>query len=130
MKSKSTGFILIIVVLLVVAVLVYFFVIKGKSTGTQAQPTGLVSTTTGTAQGLQTPVASTSSTGSQVVEILRNLSVLKLDDAVFRNPAFSLLSDISIALPPVSNQGRRNPFAPIGVEPTPAPASTAPSPTF
>jgi flagellar basal body-associated protein FliL len=69
MKSKSTGFILIVVVLLVVAALVYFFVLKGKSTGTQSQPTGLVSTTTGTAQGIRTPVASTSSTGSQVVEV-------------------------------------------------------------
>lgn len=109
MKSKSTTFILILVVLLVVAALVYFFVIKKDTTTTAPS---LVSTNTGQSTSLVNQ--SGSSTGSQVVEILRNLTVIKLDDAVFRNPAFNQLSDMSIALPPIVNQGRRNPFAPAG----------------
>jgi hypothetical protein len=115
MKSKSSTFILILVVLLVVAVLVYFFVIKGKGTPSSTNQTGLVSTNTGTAQGLQGGTA-TSETGSQVVVLLRNLTAIKLDDSVFRNPSFALLTDLSVSLPPVSNPGRRNPFAPIGLD--------------
>ena len=109
MKSKSTTFILILVVLVVIGALVYFFVIKKDTT---LSTPSLVSTNTGQTAGLGTP--SGSSTGSQVVEILRNLTVIKLDDSVFRNPAFNQLSDMTIALPPITNQGRRNPFAPAG----------------
>lgn len=64
-------------------------------------------------------------TGNQVVTILRSLSVIKLDDSVFRNPAFGLLTDLSISLPPVTNQGRRNPFAPLGVDVVNAPVMSA-----
>ena len=76
---------------------------------------GLISSNTGSSQGLQNNTVD-QNTGSQVVTILRNLSVIKLDDSVFRNPAFGLLTDLSISLPPVTNQGRRNPFAPIGTD--------------
>lgn len=113
MKSKSSMFILGVLILAIVGAGVYFFVIK-KSGGTAA--TGLVSSNTGAAQGLQNTVTGQDTTGSQVVTILRNLSVIKLDDSVFRNPAFALLTDISISLPPITNQGRRNPFAPVGVD--------------
>jgi hypothetical protein len=113
MKSKSSMFILGILILAIVGAGVYFFVIKKDEGGSSA---GLVSTNTGAAQGLQNAPASQSATGSQVVTILRNLSVIKLDDSVFKNPAFALLTDVSISLPPITNQGRRNPFAPVGID--------------
>lgn len=110
MKSKSSTFILIVVILLVVGGLVYFFVIKGDSTS--SSPTiGLVSTNTGKATGVAVASTGGGSTGDQVVSLLRNLSVIQLSDAIFQNPSFSMLQDISITLPPVTNQGRRNPFA-------------------
>ena len=122
-------FILIIVALLIVGVLVYFFVIKGKKA--PASDATLVSTNTGAAQGLQNQnPTDQSTTGSQIVEILRNLSVIKLDDSVFRNPAFGLLRDMSVAIPPVINQGRRNPFAPVGNDAAVTTTETTPGPSF
>lgn len=105
MKSKST--ILILVVLLIVAGLFYMFVIKPKQNEPQA--TGLVSTTTGRNQVPSGAPANT--TGSQVVEILRNLTAIKLDDSVFRNPAFDQLSSMTVTVPDAVNPGRRNPFS-------------------
>lgn len=123
MKSKSSMFILGILILAIVGAGVYFFVIKKDG---DSSATGLVSTNTGATQGLQNTAAAQSATGSQVVAILRNLSVIKLDDSVFKNPAFALLTDVSISLPPITNQGRRNPFAPIGTDPmTPDPTTTS-----
>ena len=118
MKSKSSIFILVVVILLVVGGLVYYFAGKGGSTATSAPTTGLVSTNTGQTTGLAvaTTGSTAQSTGNQVVSLLRNLSVIQLSDAVFQNPGFAMLQDISINLPPVTNQGRRNPFAPVGTD--------------
>ncbi len=128
MKSKLS-IILIPVILIVIGVLVYFFVFKNNSSGTAAQPSGLVSTNTGAAQGIANQnTTGSSQTGSQVVQILRNLSVIRLDDAVFQNPAFAYLSDISITLPPPINQGRRNPFASVGND-TAASSGSSTTPT-
>jgi hypothetical protein len=112
MKSKSSIFILVVVILLVVGALIYFFV--GGSNTAAAQSSSLVSTNTGKTTGLVVATTGASNTGDQVVSLLRNLSTIQLSDAVFQNPGFGLLQDISIALPPVVNPGRRNPFAPIG----------------
>ena len=115
MKSKSNTFILGIVILVVVGALIYFFGFRGN-TG-QAADAGLVSTNTGNAAGLASATSgSGSAAGEQVVVLLRNLSAIKLDDAVFRNPSFVLLQDTSVQLPPITNQGRRNPFASVGVD--------------
>lgn len=129
MKSKSGNLILILVILLVVVALVYFFVIRDKGTSIPDAQTGLVSSNTGASQGLQNTVSA--ETGSQVVVLLRNLTAIKLDDSVFRNPSFALLTDMSVSLPPVSDPGRRNPFAPIGIDaPLPTiPVSTPTTPT-
>jgi hypothetical protein len=121
MSSKSSTFILIVVVLMVVGGLVYFFGIKKDSSTTQITPvnngnlasSGLVSSNTGKTTGVSAGTTGTTNTGDQVVALLRNLSVIQLNDAVFQNPGFSLLRDLSITLPPVNSQGRRNPFAPI-----------------
>jgi hypothetical protein len=99
-----------------------------KSGGTSSSTTGLVSANTGTAQGLQNTTGDQNTTGSQVVTILRNLSVIKLDDSVFRNPAFALLTDISISLPLVTDQGRRNPFAAVGTDTPATPTTSATTP--
>lgn len=114
MKSKSSIFILIAVAVILVVGLAYLFGNKGASSS--SQQTGLVSTTTGSAAGLAATTTATTGTdtGDQVVTLLRSLSSITLDDSVFHNPSFALLSDLSIALPPVTNQGRRNPFAPVG----------------
>lgn len=114
MKSPSTIF-LIIAVVVVGAGAAYFFL--GRNADSPVPASGLVSTNTGAAAGVSgTPAPSGISTGSQVVELLRNLSVIQLSPAVFQNPSFALLSDIGVAIPPVSSPGRRNPFAAVGAD--------------
>lgn len=117
MKSKSSLFIVISVIVLVIAALIYLFG-RGDSPSatTQVGDSGLVSTNTGTAAGLASASTTGNTAGQQVVTLLRNLSAIKLDDAVFRNPSFALLEDSSVALAPVTNQGRRNPFAAVGTD--------------
>lgn len=110
MKSTSSKFLVGVIMILGIGGVVYYV---SQHTSAQSPQTGLVSSagTTGI------PTAATtgsSSTGQQVVNLLRSLSTIQLSDAVFQNPTFSLLQDMSIALPPVTNPGRRNPFAPIG----------------
>lgn len=109
-------FILAVAALLASGGLVYF--VAGKIPKASADTTGLVSTNTGQATGLvpATTGGNTQDTGDQVVSLLRNLSVIQLSDAVFQNPGFAMLQDISITLPPVTDQGRRNPFAPVGTD--------------
>ena len=136
MKSKSSIFIMIVVILLVVGGLVYFFVIKKDdampadgSTVPLAGTSGLVSSNTGKTTGIAVATTGTTSTGDQVVNLLRSLSVIQLSDAIFQNPGFDMLRDISITLPPVTNQGRRNPFAPISGDNTVFTASATTSAT-
>ena len=128
MKSRSIILILVVVGVVVIGGIVYYFVSNG-TTQTAISPStnstsgsGLVSTNTGAATGIPsaTPSSSGNSTGAQVVSILRNLSVINLSNAVFTNPAFPQLQDISIQIPPAIDQGRRNPFAAVGSDGTPS----------
>lgn len=116
MKSKSSMFILIVVILLVVAGLVYFFVIKGSGEKDSTTQTGLVSTNNGQVTGVTASTTGNQSAGDQVVALLRNLSTIQLNGEVFQNPQFASLKDISINLAPVTNQGRRNPFAAVSTD--------------
>jgi hypothetical protein len=53
--------------------------------------------------------------------ILSNIKDIKLDDAIFSDPAFSSLRDSSIILTSDGNEGRPNPFAQFGNDLTPIP---------
>jgi hypothetical protein len=127
MQSKSSIFILIVIVLLVVGGLVYFFA-GGSDSTSSGTPNlgsgGLVSGATGQSTGIAVGTTGTSSTGDQVVALLRNLSTIQLNDAVFQHPGFGMLRDITITLPPVTSQGRRNPFAPISGDNAPIPVAS------
>lgn len=128
MQSKSSIFILIVVVLLVVGGLVYFFAGGNDSAGSETPSLGsggLVSSTTGQSTGIAVGTTGTSSTGDQVIVLLRNLSTIQLNDAVFQHPGFGMLRDITITLPPVTSQGRRNPFAPISGDNAAIPVTTS-----
>lgn len=48
--------------------------------------------------------------------LLLSVTSIKLDDSIFSDPAFASLRDSSITLVPDGNEGRVNPFAPIGVD--------------
>ncbi len=109
------------------AALVLVYVFFFKSSGPEAD---LVNSNL---PGTSLPGASTS-TGGQVSQdfLVTLLSVknIKLDDALFSTPAFSSLVDSSITLTPDhSQEGRPNPFAPVGIENVPIqnPVETLPA---
>jgi hypothetical protein len=54
--------------------------------------------------------------GQEFLTTLLNIRSIKLDDSIFANPAFLSLSDFTTTLVPEGNEGRSNPFAPIGSE--------------
>lgn len=120
MKPTSSKLIWIIGGIVIVGILVYVFVIRGSSSSSSSSTASLVSTGTGSTASLPTAATSTGTAGDQVVAILRNLSSIQLSDAVFQNPAFAMLTDLSTTIPPATNPGRRNPFAPVGTDTTTA----------
>ena len=112
------------VVVAVVLVLVYVFFIKKapesapltSSSGVPA--TGDVSTTT--------PSDGTADISSGFISLLLSVKSIKLDDSILKDQSFLSLRDSSITLVQDGNEGRPNPFAPIGSESiTPPTDSTA-----
>lgn len=107
-------------------ILIYIFFIK-KS----APQASLVATSgDGTAA---TPMSSGSDTEvtKEFLAILLNVKNIKLNDAIFSDPAFATLRDSSIVLTPDGTEGRVNPFAPIGSDaavPQPAGSPVTPAP--
>ncbi len=125
MSSKIKN-IIILVVVAVVLVLVYIFFIKkapenASLTSSSGVPaTGDVSTTT--------PNDETTDISSGFISLLLSVKSIKLDDSILKDQAFLSLRDSSITLVQDGNEGRPNPFAPIGSESvTPPTDSTVPT---
>jgi len=57
--------------------------------------------------------------------LLLSVKNIKLNDAIFSDNAFNSLRDSSITLTPDGNEGRTNPFAPLGIDNVTPPGSTA-----
>lgn len=68
-----------------------------------------------------------SSIQQEFLPILLNIKNLKLDDSIFQDPAFISLTDSTMVLVPDGNEGRPNPFAPIGSDTVSTPASVPPA---
>lgn len=96
------------------------------------EETNLVSDTASSAT--ETPAGDTPETliGQEFLGLLLNVKNIKLDDSIFSSSAFMSLRDSSILLIPDGNEGRPNPFAPIGVDvlltTSVPPGTLAPSP--
>jgi len=65
---------------------------------------------------VEAPSAAGSAVGQEFLSLLLNIRNIKLDDAIFSKPSLRSLQDYTITLIPEGNEGRENPFAPIGVE--------------
>lgn len=100
--------------------LIYIFLIDAP----EEESANLVSTTSA-------PLSSNMvGAGSQAIAqdfltLLLSVKNIKLDDSIFSNEAFVGLRDSSIVLTPDGNEGRPNPFAPLGSDLT---ASTISAP--
>lgn len=56
------------------------------------------------------------SVGEEFLNTLLNMQAIKLNGDIFSSPSFTSLKDYSITLVQLGNQGRANPFAPIGAD--------------
>ncbi|OGI82007.1 hypothetical protein A3I95_03425 [Candidatus Nomurabacteria bacterium RIFCSPLOWO2_02_FULL_44_12] len=91
-------------------ILVYIFFIKNSP-----EEDNLVSTTNTPVPGVTPPETSQEiAVGQEFLSLLLNIKNIKLNDGIFSDPAFATLHDSSIVLIQEGNEGRPNPFAPIG----------------
>ncbi len=105
--------------------LIYVFFIKGSGKET---PT-LVSSSEFLVQTTSSTLEQNSSFTGEFLSSLLNVTHIKLNDAILFDDAFISLRDSSIVLVPDGDEGRPNPFAPIGAENfTPPPPITPPTP--
>jgi len=111
MNSKIKN-IIIFSVITVFLILVYIFLIKKtpeEQNLVSSSPLNTVVSDTNTLN--QDPAIS-----KNLLSILLSVKSIKLDDSIFSNKAFVNLHDSSILLIPTGNEGRLNPFAPIGYD--------------
>jgi hypothetical protein len=115
--------ILIIVAVGVVLMLVYVFFIR--STGEEEN--GLVSTSS---NNELIPTTNQDSLDTKdFLSVLLSVKSIRLDDAIFSDISFTNLNDSNIVLTPDGNEGRPNPFAPIGADAALPPVNNKPSST-
>jgi len=117
--------IIIFIAIALVIFLIYLFFTKPS----EEEPSLVSSETNVTLPNMDgsTPNPSISNTNSEVAKdflvIFSNIKNLKLNDAIFSDPAFISLHDSSIVLIPDGTEGRPNPFAPIGNDSIPSSTS-------
>jgi hypothetical protein len=108
--------IIIFIAIAVALILIYVFFVK-PSSDNQA---GLVSSTPITTQtgtnnaGVAVVPNGTPLAAGDFLALLLNVKSIKLNDAIFSDPAFNGLHDSSITLVPDVTTGRPNPFAQFG----------------
>ena len=62
------------------------------------------------------PTEGNESPDKDFLPLLLSVKNIRLNDAIFSDPSFTALTDSSIELLPEGNEGRPNPFAPLGSE--------------
>ena len=93
----------------------YFFFIKPRP-----EEAILVTTATGTTDGdlgtnnIENLPNADSQIAKDLLVVLLNVKNITLNDAILSDPAFKNLVDSTVTLIPEKNEGRPNPFAPIG----------------
>ena len=105
--------IIIFLVIATIFVLIYVYFIKGTpDTDTLvSSPSSVVIPNTSVLS-----IEDNSVIAQEFLTLLLSVKSIKLDDAIFSDPAFISLHDSSIILIPDGNEGRPNPFAPIGTD--------------
>jgi hypothetical protein len=126
--------IIIFISIAAVFILIYVFFIQKPET-----PESNLITSSSTSlpdidsSNVENVVTGTQNTVAQeFLTLLLSVKNIKLDDAIFSDVAWSSLRDSSIMLVPDGNEGRPNPFAPIGfdvVTTPPAPLTISESPS-
>lgn len=85
---------------------------SGLQSTTNSQPLSVGQATTTANPSLM----NTEDINREFVSMLLNLDAIRLNDDIFSEPSFRVLRDNSIRLNQPGNEGRPNPFAPIGID--------------
>lgn len=119
MSKNIKKIIIILVILILIGIGASLFTGSG-GTGTQNQLQSLGTGTTGAplTQNAATSQAlmDTEEINREFLSMLLNLESIRLEDDIFSEPAFQALVDNTIRLNQPGNEGRPNPFAPIGTD--------------
>ncbi len=127
MASKIKN-IIIFTVIAAILILAYIFFIKPAPEQQNLVSSSTSSTTTDTTSTDTSTLDQNSAIAQNFLSVLLSVKSIKLDDTIFSDPAFVNLHDSSILLTAPGDEGRTNPFAPIGYD-TPATITTPPSST-
>lgn len=117
MNPKIKNIILFTVIALVMISVYVFFIKKDpeqKNLVTTSTPTNTIDRNILPVSGTDTQADS--QIAKDFLAVLLSVKSITLDDSIFNDIAFTSLKDSSILLIPDGNEGRINPFAPIGVE--------------
>jgi hypothetical protein len=124
--------IIIFVAIAAVFALIYIFFLKTdkvpdaslvSSPNTSTLPAGAAPVA-----GAGAPSDGVSVAANDFLTLLLGVKNIKLPEAIFSDPAFQGLRDSSIVLVPDGNEGRPNPFAPLGQDIAIAPLPSAEEP--
>ena len=128
--------IIIFVAIAGIFAMIYIFYIKpprGAALVSSVPPPATDPLGSGVQSPAQNPIANeaslqkSSALSQDFLTLLLSVKGIKLDDSIFSDEAFQNLRDSSIILEPDGNEGRPNPFAPLGIEAVYLPQSPPPS---
>lgn len=109
---------IIFIAVFILAVIGYEVFFAKKSAAPSLQTTSGLGVTV---PGAAAPVSASpdvNSVGSDFLSLLLSVQSIKLDDSVLSSKPFTVLQDFNRPIPPDTNPGRQNPFAPIGADST------------
>ena len=99
----------------IVAIIIVVFVLLNP--GQSNQPSSSITSSDGnTVNTLSDQRNEVQQLSDELLGLLTSLEGIRLDDAIFSNPAYAELRDITIPVPSDGVTGRQNPFAPLGAE--------------
>lgn len=107
---------IIIIILIVVAGILGYTLLGGQKLSSPEASDTLTSIITGEPQAPTATLSEQTSEdiGQQFVALLLSIQSINLDPTLFSDPAFISLQDFSSPINQPGNEGRPNPFAPIG----------------
>lgn len=118
--SKTVKLIIIIAVILALVIIGSTFITdpsgEQNSSGLQSVSTGRTAAPLTQSATTNASTVDTQQINREFVSMLLNLQSIGLNDDIFSDPAFQALRDNTIRLNQPGNEGRPNPFAPIGID--------------
>ncbi len=113
-ETKKMTIMISLLAVILIGAAVYF-----GSRGSDAPvSTGLQSATRGVAVGTGAEDVNEEVIGQEFLRLLSNIRNIDLDTSILVNPSFLELKDFDVEIVRLNNEGRTNPFAPIGFEST------------